>query len=94
LWTAGDRARCPRRDAERGSWVEIWALQHRVRMIAVENGVITMSVERRDAGFEIVQFMRPSFLGDAHVRMRIVTTDGAVSQEWVESEPSVFTPLR
>jgi len=82
LWTAADRALCPRRDAERGSWVEIWALLHRVRMIWVENGVVTMSVDRRDAGFEIVQFMRPAFLDDLPVKMRVVTSDGATLQEW------------
>jgi len=94
LWTAGDRAFCPRRDAERGSWVEIWVLQHRVRTISLENGVVTMSVDRSDAGFEIVQFMRPAFLGDSHLKMRIVASEGAVLQEWVEAEPSVFMPVR
>jgi hypothetical protein len=94
LWTAADRTSCPRRDAERGSWVEIWALQHRVRMITAGDGIITISADHRDAGFEIVQFMRPAFLGESHVRMRVVTADGTVSQEWVESEPSVFTPVR
>ena len=94
LWTAGDRTLCPRRDAERGAWVEMWVLQHRVRMITVENGIVTVSADRRDAGFEIVQFLRPAFLADSHLRMRVVTADGAVSQEWVETEPSVFMPVR
>jgi len=76
------------------TWVEIWALQHRVTMIAVDNGVVTVSVDRRDAGFEIVQFMRPAFLGDSHLKMRIVASEGAVLQEWVEAEPSVFMPVR
>ena len=94
LWTAGARALCPRRDAERGAWVEMWALQHRVTMITVEDGIVTVSVDRRNAGFEIVQFLRPAFLGASHLRMRVVTTDRAVLQEWVETEPTVFMAVR
>jgi hypothetical protein len=63
-------------------------------MITVENGIVTVSADRRNAGFEIVQFLRPIFLGDSHLRMRVVTTDGSVSQEWVETEPSVLMPVR
>ena len=55
---------------------------------------MTVSAERRDAGFEIVQFAWPGFVGREHARVRVVTGDGAVAQEWVETSPSLFTPVR
>jgi hypothetical protein len=93
LWTAGSRAQCPHRNGDR-AWIEIWVLQHRIRMISIEDGVVTVSADRRDAGFEIVQFAWPSFIGREHARLRVVTGDGAVVQEWVETSPSQFTPVR
>lgn len=94
LWTAEPRPSCPRRDGEHGSWIEMWALTHRVRLVAVEDRVITVYADRREAGFEIVQFRRPAFLDDQRLRLHVVDGDGAVLQEWTETSPSLLTPVR
>jgi hypothetical protein len=94
LWTAGPRASCPRRDGEHGSWIEMWALLHRVRMVALEDHVITVYADQREAGFEIVQFRRPAFVDGERLRLRVVGEDGAVLQEWTETSPSLLTPVR
>lgn len=94
LWTAEPLAECPRRDGEHGSWIEMWALHHRVRMVAIDDHVITVYADRREAGFEIVQFRRPAFLDSERLRLRVITGDGVVLQEWAETNPFLFAPVR
>jgi hypothetical protein len=94
LWTAGARTPCPRRDGEPGFWIELWALQHRVTLITVDGNVVTVSAERQQAGFEIVQFAWPPFLEDTlGRRLRIVDANGAVAAEWAETRPHMLTPV-
>ena len=92
LWTAGARTACPRRDGEHGEWVELWALQHGIRLITVDGDVVTVSAGRREAGFEIVQFKWPAFIEPRRTRLRVVDADGALAAEWVETSPRLFTP--
>jgi hypothetical protein len=93
LWTAPPRTWCPRRDGERGWWIELWALQHRVTMITIDGGVVTVWVQRQEAGYEIVQVSWPAFLEPGRRRLRVVAADGAVAAEWVETRPHMLTPV-
>jgi hypothetical protein len=95
LWTAGARTHCPRRDGEPGFWIELWALQHRLTMITVDGSVVTVSAERQEAGFEIVQIAWPAFL-EATVgrRFRVVDAKGVVAAEWAETRPRMLTPVK
>jgi len=94
LWTAGARTHCPRRNGEPGFWIELWALQHRVTLITVDGNAVTVSAERRQAGFEIVQVAWPAFLeATGGRRLRVVDADGVVAAEWAETRPRMLTPV-
>jgi hypothetical protein len=91
LWTEGYANRCPRRDPGE-LWTEIWALNYHVTEIAIDGWVHTVRVEHRALGFEIVQFQRPASLGTPAAKLRFVTSDGAIVDEWNETTLSVFVP--
>jgi len=92
LWTDMPTSQCPRRGAE--PWTEIWALNHHVTGITIDGVEFTVTAEHRDAGFEIIQFRRPPFLGDAMTTMRFMNSDGQLLDEWYETGPGLFLPRR
>lgn len=92
VWTDVETNRCPRRDSERGRWTEIWSLNYHVTGISLTGLVYTLTVAPRERGYEIIQFRRPQTLGASRTTLRIITAEGNVLAEWMETSPSVFDP--
>jgi hypothetical protein len=93
LWTEQKESQCPRRDVERLTWTEIWALNYHVTGIVLKGLVYSVTVTPEERGYEIIQFRRPSELRDSLTVLEFVTPDGAIVDKWKESIASVFVPV-
>jgi len=93
LWTEQKMSQCPRRDVERQTWTEIWALNYHVTGIVLNGLVYSVTVTPEERGYEIIQFQRPAELRDSLAVLEFVTPDGAIVDKWKESIASVFVPV-
>ena len=93
VWTDVQESQCPRRDRERALWTEIWSLNFRVAGIVLQDSVYSVTVIPQERGYEIIQFRRPSTLGDELTSLEFVTPSGAVVGRWKETKPNVFVPM-
>jgi hypothetical protein len=95
LWTEIRESECPRRDRDRNTWTEIWALTYRVTGISLGGFVYTITVVPQERGYEIIQFRRPDSLGAAKATLRFVSEGSGAGplDEWMETSPSVFAPV-
>ena len=94
LWTDVTPSQCPRRDANRTAWTEIWVLNYRVIRITLDDMTYTVNVLREERGYQIIQFRRADSLGARNASLKFVDENGAILEEWSEESPSVYTPVR
>jgi len=93
LWTQVTETHCPRRDEEKQTWTEIWALNYHVTGIVLNGLSYAVTVTPRQRGYEVIQFHRATQLSDSLASLEFVTPDGRIVDTWRESRPSVFVAL-
>ena len=93
LWTHVTESLCPRRDEEKQTWTEIWALNYHVTGIVLNGLAYFVTVTPQPRGYEIIQFHRAGDLSEKLTSLEFLTPDGRTVDRWRESSPSVFVAL-
>jgi hypothetical protein len=93
LWTRVTESGCPRRDEEKQTWTEIWALNYHVTGIVLNGLAYLVTVTPQARGYEVIQFHRAPDLSEKLTSLEFLTPDGRTVDRWRESSPSVFVAL-